>query len=187
MTKPALLSLAVFLGLCLTGGAQPQTATLNETQRITHLLNRVGFGPRPGDVERVRQMGASKYIEQQLRPELIDDSATDIRLEPFDTLHMSIGEIFEHFADPQMILQQLNNNAGGGGTPDQAAQRQKVQAYIQQMGISPPQRLAQELAAQKLVRAVSSERQLQEVLTDFWYNHFNIFIGKGVDRFLTTD
>jgi uncharacterized protein (DUF1800 family) len=58
---------------------------------------------------------------------------------------------------------------------------------MQQMGILPPQRLAQELAAQKLVRAVSSERQLQEVLTDFWYNHFNIFIGKGIDRYLTTD
>jgi uncharacterized protein (DUF1800 family) len=50
-----------------------------------------------------------------------------------------------------------------------------------------PQQLLQELAAQKLLRAVASERQLQEVLTDFWFNHFNVFWGKGADRWLTTD
>src|SRR5205814_377468 len=82
-------------------------------------------------------------------------------------------------------LQQLGVAAPPDGDP--AATRQKVQAYMQQMGIAPPQRLEQQLAAQKLVRAVSSERQLQEVMTDFWYNHFNIYIGKGIDRFVTTD
>lgn len=191
MKKSVLLATLVILSLVIAGLAQPQSAppALTETQRITHLLNRIAFGPRPGDVDRVRQMGAAKYIEQQLHPELIDDSATDIRIETFDSLHMTPPEIFDHFADPQMILQQQLGGAlnGAQANGDQAASRQKVQATMQQMGISPPQKLAQELMAQKLVRAVSSERQLQEVLTDFWYNHFNIFIGKGADRFLTTD
>ena len=185
MKKFVLLSLLLIAGLWINVSAQPQSASLTETQRITHLLNRIGFGPRPGDIERVRQIGIDKYIDQQLHPELIDDSATDIRLEPFASIHMTLAEIFEHYQEPQVILQRLNGQAPAN--VDQAASRQQVQAYMQQMGIAPPQKLAQELAAQKLVRAVSSERQLQEVLTDFWYNHFNIFIGKGVDRFVTTD
>src|SRR5438132_1192358 len=104
MKKFALPSILVILTLVISILAQPQSAALTETQRITHLLNRIAFGPRPGDVERVRQMGAGKYIEQQLHPELIDDSATDIRLETFDSLHLSLPEIFEHYADQQMIL-----------------------------------------------------------------------------------
>src|SRR6185436_12661203 len=152
-----------------------KTAPLDETQRITHLLNRIGFGPRPGDVERVRQMGIDKYIDQQLHPELISDAATDIRLEPFDSIRMSLAEIFEHYADPQMVLQQLNNAAREQNkNADPAATRQQVQQQMQNMGILPPQRLLQDLSGQKIVRAVSSERQLQEVLTDFWYNHFNV-------------
>lgn len=185
-TLAVILSLALSLALC--AASLQKKAPLTETQAITHLMNRMGFGPRPGDVERVKQMGTAKYIDQQLHPELIDDSATDIRLEPFDTLHMSISEVFEHFTEPFVILQQLNNQAQANNAPnDPAASRQKVQAYMQEKGLAPPQRLAQELMAQKLVRAVSSERQLQEQMTDFWYNHFNIFIGKGIDRFLTTD
>jgi uncharacterized protein (DUF1800 family) len=133
-------------------------------------------------------MGINKYIEQQLHPESIDDSATDIRLEAFDSLHMTRTEVFEHFQYPQLVLQQINaTTQDPASTGDSAASRQKVQAYMQQMGIAAPQKLTQELVAQKLVRAVSSERQLQEVMTDFWFNHFNIDIGKGADRFLTTD
>jgi len=177
MKKPVSLAFLMILGFWLNADAQ----SLSEAQRITHLLNRIGYGPRPGDVDRVRQTGISKYIDQQLHPELIDDNVTNIRLEPFSSLQMSIAEIFEHFQDPLQLAQQL------GITSDNAASRQQVQATMQEKGIYLPQRLAQELAGQKLVRAVSSERQLQEVMTDFWYNHFNIFFGKGLDRYLTTD
>src|SRR4029079_19631982 len=103
-------------------------------------------------------------------------------------IRMSLSEIFEHYADPQMILQQQRNNAPRGqNNADPAVMRQQVQQQMQNSGVLPLQRLIQELSGQKLVRAVSSERQLQEVLTDFWFNHFNIFINKGADRFLTTD
>jgi uncharacterized protein (DUF1800 family) len=132
-------------------------------------------------------MGIDKYIDQQLHPELISDAATDIRLEPFDSIRMSLAEIFAHYADPQMVQQQINSTSRGQNNADPAAMRQQVQQQMQNMGILPPQRLIQDLSGQKIVRAVSSERQLQEVLTDFWYNHFNVFINKGADRFLTTD
>jgi uncharacterized protein (DUF1800 family) len=190
MKKLALLWLCLLPVLLITAGAQTQPSVLTEAQRITHLLNRTGFGPRPGDFERVRQLGVDKYIDQQLHPEAIDDAATDIRLEPFDSIRMSLAEIFEHYADPQMVLQQQLNAArsqNGQDNVDTAAMRQQVQQQMQNMGVLPPQRLIQELSGQKIVRAVSSERQLQEVLDDFWYNHFNVFINKGADRFLTTD
>src|SRR5690349_12454724 len=60
-------------------------------------------------------------------------------------------------------------------------------AYYQEHGLKPPQFLLQELQAQKIIRAAYSERQLQEVMADFWFNHFNIFWAKNADRNLTTD
>jgi uncharacterized protein (DUF1800 family) len=127
--------------------AAPARTTLTENQKILHVLNRVAFGARPGDIERVRQMGVDKYIDQQLHPERIDDGALDAKLEPFTSLKM----------DREEILQ-----------------------------ANPPRRLLVELQGQKIVRAVSSERQLNEVMTDFWFNHFNVFWGKGANRQLTT-
>jgi uncharacterized protein (DUF1800 family) len=111
-------------------------------QDVTHLLNRIGFGPRPGQAERVRQMGVGKYLEQQLRPEKIDDSSTERQVS-------SLASIPKPLDPPQQILANLQ--------------------------------------AQKLIRAVHSERQLQEVMTDFWFNHFNVFWRKNADRWLTTE
>ncbi len=106
-----------------------------------HALNRLTFGPRPGDVERVRDIGLARWIEQQLAPASIDDPALASRLP----------------APPQRPAV----------FDDQKAMRQ----YGRQ--------LVEHLAVAKIVRAVSSERQLEEVLTDFWFNHFNVFAGKG--------
>ena len=76
MKKLALVLLLLASILLVTAWAQTQPASLTETQRITHLLNRIGFGSRPGDVERVRQIGIDKYIDQQLHPETISDATT---------------------------------------------------------------------------------------------------------------
>src|SRR5215510_7136523 len=101
MKKTALLSLLLILTLIITAGAQTRSAPLNESQRITHLLNRIGFGPRPGDVERVRQMGVDKYIDQQLHPERIDDNSVQARLANYPSLHMSLTDIQEKYPPPQ--------------------------------------------------------------------------------------
>ncbi|HXG68877.1 MAG TPA: DUF1800 domain-containing protein, partial [Blastocatellia bacterium] len=197
------------VGNLLPVAAETRTAKqLTEEQKIIHLLNRIGYGPRPGDVERVRRMGVEKYIEQQLRPEKIDDSATEARLSGLDSLRMDIAEVFDKYPQPNIIARQLGlrpdranqqrksgENAEGQPGEEEAKQdererremRQQIFAYYREKGLKPPAALLMELQAQKIIRAVYSERQLQEVMTDFWFNHFNIYWAKGADRWMTTD
>ncbi len=166
---------------------------LTEEQRVAHLLGRMGYGPRPGDVEQVRKMGIDKYIERQLHPERIDDSATEARLTGLPSLRMSAAEVYEQYPQPNQVAQRLGLRRRGAGADsagagqDEREVRRRVRAYYEEHGLLTPQRLLQELQAQKLIRAAHSERQLLEVMTDFWFNHFNVFWGKGADRWLTTD
>src|SRR5437868_10197638 len=80
--------------------AQPQ---MDESKRAVHVLNRLAFGPRPGDVEKVTAMGVDKWIDQQLRPDKIDDSALQARLAPFRTLQMDSRKMVENFPPPQVL------------------------------------------------------------------------------------
>lgn len=168
---------------------------LTEEQKIVHLLNRAGFGPRQGDVEKVKRMGIDKYIDLQLHPDRINDSAIDARLVAFPSLKMSNGEISEKYPQPQYLARRLGLRQpappGEADSPEsereQRETRQKLFAYYRQHNLKPPQMLLQELQGQKIIRAAYSDRQLQEVMTDFWFNHFNIFWSKGADRVLTTD
>src|SRR5207244_10305509 len=58
--------------------------------------------------------------------------------------------------------------------------------YYKENNLRPAQFLTGELQMSRILRAVYSERQLQEVMVDFWTNHFNVFAGKGADRWLLT-
>jgi len=270
----------------------------DEHKRSLHALQRLTFGPRPGDVERISAIGVDKWIDLQLHPDRIDDKQLDARLAPFRTLHMDTREIVENFPPPQVIkavmegkrsmpsdpvkravyqaqIERLeekkerkqdasapNTNSAVGAadqiatdnapppsetappgkgklTEDQLAQRREDRLYadlkaqelldkpadermkeVLQMspedqralstslkgqkadefmeGMNPKQKetlkalsnpqqvVSNELMQAKLVRAIYSERQLEEVMTDFWFNHFNVFIGKGADRYLVT-
>jgi len=260
---------------------------MDAQKRTLHALNRLTFGPRPGDYERVTKMGVDKWIDLQLHPEKIDDSALDARLDSFRTLRMSTQEIVENFPNNELIRQVANGKAAMPQDPvlravyearvdelqvkkeekndrqPEAAQAttngtdvssadnsmqaetaaherrrqenqaatihllelldlppdQRFQAILklppeEQRAISnrakgpradalldgmnsqeketlkalrnPEQVIVDELMQAKLLRAVYSERQLDEVMTDFWFNHFNVFINKGADRFLVT-
>ncbi|HKP11360.1 MAG TPA: DUF1800 domain-containing protein, partial [Blastocatellia bacterium] len=194
--------------------AKATKSALTEDQKITHLLNRISFGPRPGDVERVRALGIDKFIDQQLHPERLDDAAVEARLKDIESIRMGLSELAEKYPEPGMIARELGlkgkkaaaaqpsaadaMKANGENAPaNQAADapldlnkqenRQMVQEYYREHGLKPPQLLLQDLMQQKVIRAVYSERQLQEVMADFWYNHFNIFWPKGADKILTTD
>lgn len=176
---------------------------LSPDQKIIHVLNRLGFGPRPGDVERVKRIGLDKYIDQQLYPERIDDASVEARLANFPSLRMTIAEVQDQYPAPQLLARELGlrqgkGKANGAGLPivdnpealdeNQRRQyRQQVMAYYREHNLKPPQALLQELQGQKLIRAIYSERQLQEVITDFWFNHFNVFWAKNLDRALTTN
>ena len=285
---------------------------MSDQRRALHALNRLTFGPRPGDVQRVMAIGVDKWIDLQLHPDKIDDSALNARLEPFRTLRMNAKELAEDFPDGQEINQVINgkssmpseaglrmvyqvqidrqqekkerlqeagkntnsasdlagnvavvtspqsiaaqsanatadNSAGMKPAPaakltpedEPQARRREEQLYadldVQQLtslpadqrfkkvlsmsataqlaiadslrggkgqeflaGLPPRQKetllamnnpagvVTGELAQAKLLRATYSERQLEQVMTDFWFNHFNVFMEKGVERLLVT-
>jgi uncharacterized protein (DUF1800 family) len=137
-------------------------------QDTKHLLNRIGFGPRPGDIERLQEIGPEKYLEQQLHPDRIDDNACESSLLNLASIRMSTPELIQRYQPPRRA-------------------RQLQMRPQMAMSTEVPQQLLQDLQAQKLIRAVQSRRQLQEVMTDFWFNHFNVFWGKNADRWLTTN
>src|SRR3954451_10352736 len=83
----------VAMSAALYGSAREPGAVQNDDQTIVHVLNRIGFGPRPGDLEKVRALGVDAYIEQQLHPERIADAAMNERLADLPTLRMSSREI----------------------------------------------------------------------------------------------
>src|SRR6266481_6426763 len=87
--------------------ASKSAAKLSEDQRVLHVLNRLGFGARPGDVERVKAMGIDNYIAQQLFPEKIDDSASEAKLQNLGALRMTNAELYEKYPQPGQLLQQL--------------------------------------------------------------------------------
>ncbi len=262
----------------------------HERRRALHALNRLTFGPRPGEVEQVGALGVEQWIEKQLRPEDIPDAALEARLAPFRTLQMDSREMVENFPPPQLLRavaqgraslpsdpkqravyeagieryreRQKRQQAAGQNAPDakstadgmpprdmdqadtqmdpeERARRREARMYAElkaeeMFQLSPEKRLEEfmkmtdderralaralspeererlfsefspeqretvlalvnpgrvvtsEVQQAKLLRAAYSERQLEEVMTDFWFNHFNVFINKGADRYLVT-
>ena len=174
--------------------------SLTEDQRIIHVLNRLGFGARPGDVERVKSMGLENYINQQLNPEKISDTVAENKVRELNALSLTTAELYEKYPQPGQLRRQLqargmlpaeiadesktNPNTPPANPLDDEKYRQAIQEYYRENGLQRPQRIIDELQASRILRAVYSERQLQEVMVDFWTNHFNVFAGKGADRWL---
>jgi uncharacterized protein (DUF1800 family) len=165
---------------------------LTEQQRIMHALNRLGFGARPGDVERVKAVGLQKYIDQQLNPSSIDDSAAEAKVKGLDVFNMSTAELFAKYPNPGALLQQLEgrnrNQQAQQQNPQEMTQdqqrerRQKIQELYLKYDLKPAQQILPQIVANRVLRATYSERQLQEVMVDFWQNHFNVFAGKAAVR-----
>lgn len=175
--------------------------SLTEEQRIIHVLNRLGFGARPGDLERVKAMGLENYINQQLNPEKVADTVAENKLRELSVLNMTTAELYEKYPQPGQLLRQLqargmmpeemqadaaknNQNQPPANPLDNEKNRKVIEEYYRDNGLQRPQRIIAELQASRILRAVYSERQLQEVMVDFWTNHFNIFANKGADRWL---
>jgi uncharacterized protein (DUF1800 family) len=171
------------IGIAVSAISAQATTFPKDDQAIVHVLNRVAFGPAPGDVEKVRAMGLQRYIDEQLRPERIADPTMGPRLDGLTTTRMSSHEIFQQYEVPQLQarLAKKENTKGNAESQDQAPKMPPDP--IQQRANS----VVAELSEQKVLRAVYSERQLQEVLTDFWFNHFNVDARKGRDKFLLTE
>jgi uncharacterized protein (DUF1800 family) len=171
---------------------------LTEDEAILHALNRLAYGPRPGDLKRLRQMGLEKWIDQQLHPESIDDSELDARLEKYPTLGMSSAQLLREFPRPDQASGQTGLNRQGFRAEQQQRRRETIAQVIgtgdenidkaqQQLAkVEGPNRIVVELSMAKLDRAVYSGRQLEAVMEDFWFNHFNVFANKAEDKWLIT-
>ena len=163
-----------------------------DDRAIVHVLNRIGFGPAPGNLERVRTIGLAAYIDQQLQPERLDDSRMAARLAAFETLSKSTQEMAEQYYLPaQMARREAQRRqaaqapASGDpamATPQDEAARREMMTPEQTEAVRMERQVLTELMQAKLLRAAYSERQLQEVMVDFWFNHFNVFSGKGQVR-----
>lgn len=226
----AFLMLAVMLSPISSVGASAQqtmnktkTSALTEDQKILHVLNRLGFGARPGDVERIKAMGLNKYVEQQISG-TGDDSAAESKLKNLDVLKMSNEELFAKYPNGGAVLQAVarenglkkrdlagirnkNQVKGAEMTNDGAmnanenqmsapaakdpaqftdeerrAYQQQVAELYKKYNFGRPQQISQQLAASRIIRAVYSEKQLNEAMIDFWTNHFNVYAGKAATR-----
>lgn len=129
-----------------------------------HVLNRLAFGPRPGDVQRVDTMGVEAYISQQLHPGSIPlPDGLQHELAAYDTLKLSPTELFEKYGPPERKPGE-----------DLSAEQQKALREHERM-------VAEQAMDAHLLLAIESPRQLQEVMVNFWFNHFNVFDKKGLD------
>jgi len=245
-------------------GAQPSALfqqAISNDQKLEQALNRLTFGPRPGDIQQVQALGIKKWMDLQLHPERIpEDPILESKLRPLDTIGMSTAAMIQRYPSPGMVkamvagklpfpddpdkrmmvnrlaerLQGKTDQDNGqpptpelakllepdqirvlrAGTPqekidlfrsfppdrqDQLLESMGQGLRMQLFAAAPPDlrrriqsangpqaMVLQDLSEAKLLRAVYSNRQLEEVLTDFWYNHFNVFIEKGADHYLVT-
>jgi uncharacterized protein (DUF1800 family) len=159
-----------------------------DDKTIVHVLNRAAFGPRPGDVVRLRQMGLSAWIDSQLHPDRIPDSAVQARLAGYTTLTLSSREIAQDYFLP--MVEARRERKKEASQSEATAADEAVPAGAKRgpgAGMEGMRRVVAEMTAQKILRAVYSDRQLEEVLTDFWFNHFNVFAGKGQTRIYLTE
>ena len=137
-----------------------------DSANAVHLLNRMAFGPRPGDIAHVQDVGIGGWLEEQLNPARISDTAEQAALAPHLVALRDPTDLFEAYGPRRPA--QLDS-----------AQRRRMQEEDRD--------LAQHVMMSALARHVAGDRQLLEVMTDFWTNHFNIYMPKDADRFLTAD
>ena len=157
---------------------------LTEGEAVVHALNRLGYGPRPGEVARVRKMGLEKWIQQQLHPEMIDDAALEARLARYPTLTMTADKLLDEYPRPGVAAKRMGISVEAYRKRLDEMAKQRAAGGARAPADRTPQAVINELTMAKLARAIYSERQLNEQLADFWFNHFNVFVYKDVDVYL---
>jgi uncharacterized protein (DUF1800 family) len=156
-----LVSLVSIAAICSS-----QAQGLSQEQRALHVLNRLGYGARPGDLPTVIGMGPERYIDQQLNPDSLQLPPSLLqRLKNLQVVNAPAGEVLAELVSAQRAAKQGD-----------VASKQKLRETVQ--------RIAEQTAQARMLRAIESPRQLEEVMVDFWFNHFNVFSGKGLDRAL---
>jgi uncharacterized protein (DUF1800 family) len=170
---------------------------LTADQQVNQVLDRLAFGPRPGDARAVRAVGVAAWINYQLHPELIDDRVGDSVVALFPTMTRRTAELADAYALPQELRSEQQSAAlrarGASGRafvamPDSAdSARVRLDSSTLHRANIDYNRIGSDLRAARVARAVLTRRQLLEVMTDFWENHFSIYSGKGADYYLLVD
>ena len=151
---------------------QAAAAESRPAEMVEHVLSRTTFGATPADRDRIARIGIPAWLEEQLHPERIDDGALEARLARFEVLREDPGALVRKLLAQrearkrEAMLDDAPPPPEGEADPPMRTPRVKREIVAQ-------------LAQAKVLRAVSSRRQLQEVMVDFWFNHFNVFAGKG--------
>ncbi|MCL2923670.1 MAG: DUF1800 domain-containing protein [Trichodesmium sp. MAG_R04] len=153
-----LLGLIILLGLPKFSYADSQSIT----SQTIHVLNRLSFGPRPGDIERVQSMGIDYFIKSQLRPETIRESPQ---------LTQKIAKLTNFYLAPTELYKKTVPPLKKGAKRFTQKQRREMNKNIR--------KVLQESENARLLQGIFSNKQLQEVMVDFWFNHFNISVNKG--------
>jgi len=214
-TPKMLLGIILMTTGWLTGGHAAESSPLNEREKAAHVLNRLGYGPRPGEIDRVAEFGVEKWIRTQLTPEKIEDGKAEQMVAKLTYIHKTPQELTKAYQAEIRARQARNRERAAAGKAEENAQMAKGDSpsMMDEMmgessqtepGKSAPTEtaptkvrrsfegpseneltLAQalgELHHAKLIRAVYSERQLEQVLVDFWFNHFNVDARKQLVR-----
>jgi len=152
-----------------------KAAPISGDDRVVHVLNRLTFGPKPGDIEEVKKIGVDAYIDQQLSPEKLPESkaVTDF-VSDSSAFKYNPPALYVKYGPPaQKALREELMKSGDGKVDKKDVKTEQKSQYKE---------IYKEVAQAKLMRALDSPRQLQELMTDFWFNHFNVSINKGLDH-----
>src|SRR5436309_1248695 len=152
-----------------------QLPTLTPRDSAFHALNRLAYGARPGEADSVARFGVIRWIERQLDPDHISDDHIAEREREFKILDYNRADLAGRYRDATRERQRLQRESAATGDSTRMRDARPMQEFRE---------LGGELQQLAIVRAALSERQLREVMVDFWTNHFNVFVGKGADRFL---
>jgi uncharacterized protein (DUF1800 family) len=195
MRRLPAIGVVVAFAACASRGGPPMHETVMTALRppfawpqadsahVLHLLNRLAFGPGPRDIARVQQMGYRRWLDEQLQPDRIADTVQEVVRRQYALAFEPPAQLWREYPPPQLVRQLARRSGRAdqvqpGGQQDSMLIRRTQQAQRQ---------LGGQVVMATLARHIASERQLQEVMTDFWFNHFNVFIGKNQDRWLTAD
>jgi len=161
-----------------------QNQELLPDEQVQQALNRLTFGARPGDADKIRSMGVEKWIDLQLHPDRIDDTKTDQLMARYSIFNMKTSDVVRDYNVVQQLQRQVKRTDAKDTTMNKAETRQEILAQNPQLAAAArqAQQLTGEVQSAKLARAVTSDRQLNEVMVDFWENHFSVFAGKGQTR-----
>jgi uncharacterized protein (DUF1800 family) len=165
-------------------------AGLSDREAAAHLISRFSFGAKPSEVDAVLKTGLEAWFEEQLKAG-IEDKKVEAALADYESLKMSNEEIVKTYPRAGQVLQMAIKDGIIDKDSARVDKKEKdykndIKDFMQQKGIKPQTELLRQLVNQKIITAAYSNNQLREVMTDFWFNHFNIAAGKGgVQQFVT--